>query len=83
MRLAVHTHYGEELVYSMTVGATDWGGPAELARRISAAWHPLCEWTRSWLEVIGGHGFEAVQRAYLDGLDGRVDANTAHLLTLD
>jgi uncharacterized protein DUF2855 len=61
----------------------DWGGPAELARRISAAWHPFCEWTRSWLEVIDGHGFEAVQRAYLDVLDGRVDANTAHVLTLD
>ena len=120
VRLAVHAHYGEELVYSMTVGAThwqefgagggigaggdqlpgpsptfffapdrrakrseEWGGPAELARRISAAWHPFCEWTRSWLEVMDGHGFEAVQRAYLDVLDGRVDAKTAHVLTLD
>ena len=116
-RLAVHAHYGEDLVYSMTVGATHWQkfgagggigggelpgpsptlffapdrrakrsedwGPAELQRRVAAAWHPFCEWVGSWLDVIEGRGFEAVQRAYLDVLEGRVEANAAHVISLD
>jgi hypothetical protein len=116
-RLAVHALYGEELVYSMTVGATHWQefgagggigggelpgpsptlffapdrrakrsedwGPAELQRRVAAAWHPFCEWVGSWLEVIDGRGFEAVQRAYLDVLEGRVEADAAHVISLD
>lgn len=113
VRLAVHEHYAEELVYSMTVGVTHWEelgasggelpgpsptlffapdrvtkrsedwGPAELQRRVSGAWHPFCEWTGSWLEVIHGRGFEAVQRVYLDVLEGSVEAKTAHVLSLD
>jgi hypothetical protein len=110
VRLAVHAHYGEELLYSMRVGRTHWEevhaggdlpgpsptlffapnrvtkrsedwGPAELQRRVSGAWHPFCEWTGSWLEVISGRGFEAVQRAYLDVLEGRIEAKTAHVLS--
>jgi Protein of unknown function (DUF2855) len=113
VRLAVHSHYAEELVYSMRVGGTHWEergagdgelpgpsptlffapdrvtkrsadwGPAELQRRVSGAWHRFCEWTGSWLEVIHGRGFEAVQRVYLDVLEGRVEAKTAHVLSLD
>jgi hypothetical protein len=113
VRLAVHAHYAEELVYNMRVGRTHWEevdagggelpgppptlffapervtkrseewGAAELQTRVSAAWHPFCEWTGSWLEVIRGRGFEAVQRAYLDVLEGCVQANTAHVLSLE
>jgi hypothetical protein len=113
VRLAVHAHYGEELIYSMTVGVTHWEelgagggelpgpsptlffapdrvakrsedwGPAELQTRVSRAWHPFCEWTESWLEVIHGRGFEAVQSVYLDVLEGRVEPKTAHVLSLD
>ncbi len=111
VRLAVHEHYAEELVYSMTVGVTHWEdigggelpgpsptlffapdrvtkrsedwGAAELQARASGAWRPFCEWTRGWLEVIHGQGFEALERAYLDVLEGRVEANTAHVLSLD
>jgi NADPH:quinone reductase-like Zn-dependent oxidoreductase len=113
VRLAVHTHYGDELIHSMTVGVThweelsagagelpgptptfffapnrlakrskDWGG-VELQRRVSDAWNPFCEWTRGWLEVVHGTGFEAVQQAYLDVLEGRIDPNIAHVLSLD
>jgi hypothetical protein len=32
--------------------------------------------------VVRGEGFEAVQSAYLDVLDGRVDPKTAHVLSL-
>jgi len=112
VRLAVHTHFAQQLLCSMTVGVTHWEelgaggselpgpsptlffapdrvskrseewGPAELQGRVAEAWHPFCEWTRGWLEVIHGRGFEAVQRAYLDVLEGRVEANAAHVLSL-
>jgi hypothetical protein len=112
VRLAVHSHFGDELVHSMAVGAThweelgagegelpgpapsfffapdrvvkrseDWGG-AGLQRKVADAWHPFCEWTGGWLDVIPGQGFEAVQSAYLDVLEGRVDPRTAHVLSL-
>jgi NADPH:quinone reductase-like Zn-dependent oxidoreductase len=112
VRLAVHSHYRDELLYSMTVGITHWEelgaaqgdlpGPApsfffapdrvskrstdwgstELARRVSGAWHPFCDWIGGWLEVIHGQGFEAVQAAYLDVLEGRVIPSNAHVLSL-
>jgi hypothetical protein len=112
VRLAVHSHYGDELSYSMAVGATHWEqfaagegelpgpsptfffapdrvvkrsrdwGPAGFQMRVSDAWHPFCAWTAGWLEVVHGHGFAAVQGAYLDVLAGRVDPKTAHVLSL-
>ena len=59
----------------------DWGR-AGLETRVADAWHPFCEWTGGWLEVIHGQGFEAVQSAYLDVLEGRVDPKSAHVLSL-
>jgi Protein of unknown function (DUF2855) len=112
VRLAVHSHFGDELVHSMAVGVTHWEefgagegelpgpspvfffapdrvakrsedwGPAALQARVADAWHPFCEWTGGWLEVSRGQGFEAVQSAYLDVLEGRVDPKTAHVLSL-
>lgn len=112
VRMAVHSHYGDELLYSMTVGVTHWEelatgqgdlpgpsptfffapdrvtkrsedwGAAGLQTRVSEAWHPFCEWAGGWLEVVHGRGFEAVQSAYLDVLEGRVDPRTAHVLSL-
>ncbi len=112
VRLAVHSHYGDELVRSIAVGMTHWeelgqgvgelSGPTPsfffapdrvtkraadwgregLERNVADAWHPFCEWTGDWLEVIRGSGFEAVQSAYLDVLEGRVDAKHAHVLSL-
>lgn len=113
VRHAVHSHYGDELVHSMTVGASHWEdlgaggdgelpgpqpafffapdrvtkrsadwGPDGLEARVAEAWHPFCEWTAGWLAVIPGQGFEALQSAYLDVLEGRVDPRTAHVLSL-
>jgi len=112
VRFAVHAHFAEELLCSMTVGVTHWQelgagggelpgpaptvffapdrvtkrsgdwGPAELQSRVAGAWRPFCEWTGGWLEVIHGRGFEAVQRVYLDVLEGRVEAHAAHVLSL-
>ena len=113
VRFAVHSHYGDELLHSMTVGVTHWEklgvgegelpgpsptlffapdrlakrsedwGRAELQSRVSEAWHPFCEWMRGWLDVVDDRGFEAVQRVYLDVLEGRVDPKTANVLSLD
>jgi hypothetical protein len=59
----------------------DWGA-AELGRRVADAWHPFCDWTAGWLDVIRGQGFEAVRSAYLEVLEGRVDPKTAHVLSI-
>jgi hypothetical protein len=61
--------------------STDWG-PAELERRVAEAWHPFCEWTSGWLETIPGEGFDALQSAYLDVLEGRVGPKSAHVVSL-
>jgi hypothetical protein len=112
VRLAVHSHFGNDLVHSMAVGVTHWEelgsgagdlpgpqptfffapdrvtkrsqdwGRAELERRVVDAWHPFCEWTGGWLETIPGEGFDALQSAYLDVLEGGVDPKHAHVLSL-
>jgi hypothetical protein len=65
----------------VTKRSADWG-PDGLEARVAEAWHPFCEWTGGWLEVIRGEGFEAVQSAYLDVLEGRVDPKSAHVLSV-
>jgi len=112
VRQAVHSHFGDELAYSMTVGASHWEqlgagqgelagpaptfffapdrvskrsedwGPAALEQRVAEAWHPFCEWTAGWLEVIQRSGFDAVRDTYLEVLEGRVDPRTAHVISL-
>jgi NADPH:quinone reductase-like Zn-dependent oxidoreductase len=61
--------------------STDWGG-AELERRMGAAWQPYVQWTGGWLKVAHGRGPDALRRAYLDVLDGRIDPASAHVLSL-
>ncbi len=59
----------------------DWGR-AEIEARVAAAWHPFCEWTEGWLEPLHGSGFDALQGAYLDVLEGRVEPRAAHVVSL-
>jgi hypothetical protein len=59
----------------------EWGREG-LERRIAEAWRPFLEWTRGWLQVIHDSGPEALERAYLDLLDGRIDPAKAHVLSL-
>ena len=113
VRRAVHSHFGDDLAYSMAVGVTHWEdtgagaegklpGPApvlffapdrvnkrskdwgagKLSRDVADAWHGFCEWIAGRLDVVHGEGFEDLQSAYLDVLEGRVDAKTAHVLSL-
>ncbi len=59
----------------------DWGR-AELERRMSDAWRPYADWTGGWLEVLRADGSQALERAYLELLDGRTDPAQAHVLSL-
>jgi hypothetical protein len=61
--------------------SADWGR-GELEARVAEAWHPFCEWTGGWLDVVRGSGFDALRDAYLDVLEGRVAPRTAHVLSL-
>jgi hypothetical protein len=61
--------------------AEDWGR-AGLEQRVADAWHPFCEWTGGWLEVVHDEGFDGLQSAYLDVLAGRVKPSTAHVISL-
>jgi hypothetical protein len=59
----------------------DWG-PAELERRVAAAWHPFCEWIGARLAVRHRAGFEGLEAAYLDVLAGNVPPDTADVVAL-
>lgn len=61
--------------------SADWG-PAELERRVAEAWHPFCEWASGWLETIPGRGFDGLQAAYLEVLEGHVAPKSAHVISL-
>src|ERR1700733_377321 len=61
--------------------AGEWGADG-LQQRMADAWRPYLTWVDGWLSVIHGHGPDALQSAYLDLLDGRIDPATAHVLSL-
>jgi hypothetical protein len=65
----------------VTKRSRDWGRDA-LEHRVAEAWEPFCEWAAGWLEAVPGHGFEAARAAYLEVLEGRVDPQRAHVLTV-
>jgi hypothetical protein len=65
----------------VTKRSTDWGREG-FERRLADAWRPYLEWTGTWLEVLRGEGPDAVEGAYLELLDGRVDPAKAHVLSL-
>ena len=59
----------------------DWG-PDGLQERIGEAWRPYVEWTAGWLEVRRGSGPEAIERAYRELLEGRIDPAVGDVLSL-
>jgi hypothetical protein len=65
----------------VTKRSADWGREG-LEQRLTDAWRPYLEWTGTWLEVIHGQGPQALEGAYLDLLDGRIDPARAHVLSL-
>jgi hypothetical protein len=65
----------------VTKRTADWGRDG-LEQRLAEAWRPYVAWTAGWLEVLHGQGAQALERAYLDLLDGRIDPAKAHVLSL-
>jgi Protein of unknown function (DUF2855) len=65
----------------VTKRSRDWGRDG-LESRLADAWGPYLEWTTGWLEVIHARGPQAVERTYLDLLDGRIDPTKAHVLSM-
>ena len=61
--------------------AAEWGGDG-LAQRVGDAWRPYVEWTSGWLEVERGSGPDALEKAYADMLEGRVDPKAGLVLSL-
>ena len=63
----------------------EWG-PAGLAQRLAASWQafmlPVNDPVAPWLSVVRGQGPDAVMKAYLDQLDGRVPAVEGLVLSL-
>jgi len=59
----------------------DWGRDG-LEGRLAKAWHGFVEWTPRWLEVARGRGPGAVESAYREVLEGRVDPKVGHVVSL-
>jgi Protein of unknown function (DUF2855) len=60
---------------------TEWGRDGFEAR-IAAAWRPYAQWCGGWLQVVSEEGPGALERAYLELLDGDIDPATAHVLSI-
>jgi hypothetical protein len=61
--------------------AQDWGSQG-LEKRIEVAWSSFVEATNAWLNVTHGSGRDAVQRVYLDMLEGNATPDTGHIISM-
>jgi len=59
----------------------DWGADGFQAR-LAAAWRGFLDGTKGWLRVVHGRGPAAVERAYLETLEGRVKPDQGLVLSL-
>lgn len=59
----------------------DWGRTG-LEQRAAEAWHPFCDWIGEWLGTIPGRGFGALEEAWGEVIEGRIDPKTAHVISL-
>jgi len=58
----------------------DWG-PAGLQRRMTEAWTSFLPQVDGWISVDRSSGPDAIQRVYLDTLDGRADPGRGYILS--
>lgn len=61
--------------------AQDWG-PVQLQQRLAQAWLQFLGAAGAWMRVIHGRGPAAVERVYLEVLEGRAKADQGQVLTL-
>lgn len=61
--------------------AQDWG-PAQLQTRLAEAWLQFLRASAAWMQVVRARGPEAVERVYLDVLEGRSGPDQGQVLTL-
>jgi hypothetical protein len=61
--------------------AKDWG-PDGLQQRLGAAWSSFRVFTEGWLQVRRGAGRDAVERVYLETLEGRTEPAQGNVLSL-
>jgi hypothetical protein len=61
--------------------AKEWG-PGGIDTRFGAAWAGFAPKLDQWLMIVEGRGPAAVQRAYLDTLNGCVPPKQGHILSL-
>lgn len=59
----------------------EWG-PGGIDKRFTAAWSGFAPMLEHRLTVIEGRGRQAVQRTYLDMLDGRIPPDQGHMLSM-
>ena len=59
----------------------DWGRDG-FAARFGEAWRGFLASAEGWLKVTRGSGHQAVERTYLDTLDGKVAPDTGNILSL-
>ena len=58
----------------------DWGAE-KLNAAIAEPWGPYVEWVQGWLRVEHDSGPEAIERIYLELLDGNSDPAVGHVLS--
>lgn len=58
----------------------DWGR-AGLDARFAEAWERFAPAAREWVDVVTGHGFEALRAVWLEVLAGRTSPRTGHIVT--
>ncbi|WP_316176015.1 DUF2855 family protein [Bradyrhizobium sp. SZCCHNRI1073] len=61
--------------------AREWG-PGGIEGRLGAAWRDFAPRLDGWLTITEGRGPEAVQRVYLDTLQGHIPPHEGHMLTM-
>ncbi|MGH9031147.1 MAG: DUF2855 family protein [Acidimicrobiia bacterium] len=65
----------------VTKRAKDWG-QAGLDDRIAAAWRRYVDFCAGWVDLRHGYGPDAVERVYVELLEGRSDPRTGHILSM-
>jgi len=59
----------------------EWGA-AGFQARVNDAWTKFIEAAKDWVQILPGRGTEAVEKIYVDMLDGRIPPNRGPILSL-